>query len=407
MHIARRFTAMAFLAGTIAMNASAQTVTEGRAAGEPVSFASLDGWMQDDQLAALRTFERSCSGPHPSVVAAALAFAEQTRDAAVPRHDPALEPACKALIEAGGASRFDGESARRFFETWFEPVPVVLPGNAPGHVTAYYEPELDGALAPDPNHPAPLYARPVDLVPVGPAKLPSGLPEGLTAARRTPAGLEPYPERAALSDPQGRNGLVPLVWLRNEVDAYFVHIQGSVRVRVADGSTMRLGYAGKNGHPYRSAGRAMIERGLVPEAGMTAEAMKAWLKAHPDLASDILAVNPSYVFFQVIEGLADELGPIGAEGVALTPGRSLAVDPRHIGYGAPVFITADLPTGTAMRTEPFRRLMIAQDTGSAIRGPARGDLFWGTGAQAGEIAGRISHPATFHVLRPRSQPAQR
>lgn len=399
--------ATALLAGVIAMSAPAQAQTSRASAAEPVAYESLAGWGKDNHLAALAAFERSCSGPHPSVVIAALSLAEQTRDATGPRRDPAVGPVCKALMEAGGADRFDAESARRFFEAWFEPFAVGLPDNAPGHVTAYYEPVLDGALERDPDHPAPLFARPDDLVAVDPANKPAEFPENLTAARRMPAGLQPYPDRAALSQPEHQNGLVPLAWLRDEVDAYFVHIQGSVRVRLADGATLRLGYAGKNGLPYRSAGRAMIERGLVPEAGMTAEAMKAWLKANPDLAGDILAVNPSYVFFQVIEGLDDDLGPIGAEGVALTPGRSLAVDPRHIGYGLPVFVTAELPTGPEMANEQFRRLMIAQDTGSAIRGPARGDLFWGTGVEAGEIAGRINHPATFYLLRPRAQPATR
>ena len=392
-----------FAAQALPMNAVA---ADNSAQAEKVAFADLPGWADDDQLAALKALERSCSGPHPSVVEAALLFAEETRDAPGPRRDPALAPVCLALADAGGSAKFGHHSARAFFEAWFEPFRIVPQPSGAGHVTAYYEPVLDGAIERDETHTVPLFARPADLIAVNDANRPAGFPAGLCAARKTEAGLIPYPDRAALNDPENWIGLEPVAWLADPVDAYFVHIQGSVRLRIADGGALRLGFAGKNGHPYRSAGKAMIERGLVPAAGMTSEAMKAWLKANPDIAPDVLGVNPSYIFFRRIEGLADDLGPIGAEGVPLTAGRSLAVDPRHIGYGMPVFIDAELPVGENMSAQPFRHLMIAQDTGSAIRGPARGDLFWGSGEVAGEVAGRINNAADFYVLKPRPAAAQ-
>ena len=383
-----------------------EIVAADNATAEKVAFADIPGWNGDNHLAALQAFERSCSGPHPSVSETALSFAEETRDAPLPRRDVSLEPVCSALAQSGGSGKYDRAAARVFFESWFKPFRITTKVGSEGHVTAYYEPVLDGALKRDEKHTVPLFARPGDLVPITDENRPGGFPAGLAACRQTREGIIPYPDRAELSDPESWAGLEPVAWLADPVDAYFVHIQGSVRLHMADGGSLRLGFAGKNGYPYRSAGKAMIERGLVPAAGMTSEAMKAWLKANPNLAADILNVNPSYVFFRRIEGLADDLGPIGAEGVPLTPKRSLAVDPRHIGYGMPVFVSAELPTGSAMAAEPFHQLMIAQDTGSAIRGPARGDLFWGSGDSAGEVAGRINNAADFFVLKPRPAPAQ-
>ncbi|MFN0265128.1 murein transglycosylase A [Tepidamorphus sp. 3E244] len=364
-------------------------------------FADLPGWTDDDHLAALKAFEQSCTGPHPATIAASADTAEETRGAPKPRRAKSLVRACTALVASGGAGTFDGESARAFFERWFEPVLMTPKGEKAGRVTAYFEPQLAGSVAKTDRFAVPLFALPKDLVSVSSKSRPAGFPENLSAARRTTEGLTPYSDRGALADPEAWESLEPLAWIEDPVDAYFVHIQGSVRLALPDGSALRLGFAGKNGHPYASAGKEMIRRGLVPAAGMSSKAMSDWLKANPEIAPDILAVNPSYIFFRKITGLTDDLGPIGAEGVPLTRGRSLAVDPRHIGYGMPVYVTADLPTGTAAGKEPFRRLMIAQDTGSAIRGPARGDLFWGTGEDAGDIAGRINDPAQFYVLRPR------
>ncbi len=401
--ICRRFLG---LAGMVAVMSSANIQAVQAEPGisyVPVSYADIPGWDADDHAAALAAFARSCEGPHRQDEDATRA-AEASRSSAPPRHDPALERACAALLAAGDVTS-DRDGSRAFFETWFRPHRVVLPDGARGRVTAYYEPVLDGALTRDERFIAPLFALPDDLVIFDPDKRPADAPVGLAAARRTGQGLEPYPDRAALSDPANWAGLEPLVWLENDVDAYFVHIQGSVRVRLADGRSLRLGYAGKNGYPYASAGRVMIERGLVAAAGLTAEAMKTWLKANPDVAPDILAVNRSYVFFRVIEGLAETLGPIGAEGVALTPKRSIAIDPAFMGYGLPLHISADLPTGPSGASEAFQQLMIAQDTGSAIRGPARGDLFWGTGSDAGVAAGGVNHPADFVVLLPRRVPA--
>lgn len=319
--------------GALALPVRIVTVPAAAADLVPVGFSQLPGWRDDDHARALRAFEISCGPLHPSVIEAWLDQAETTRAAPAPRRDGALEPACAALREAGGASAHDGAAARAFFEAWFAPFRV-LPENS-GHVTAYYEPVLAGSRERTDRFTAPLFALPHDLRPLDPQARPPGFPDHLTAARLTPAGPEPYPDRAALSDPRNWEGLEPLAWVEDPVDAYFIHIQGSVRLELRDGTSLRLGYAGKNGHPYRSAGRAMIERGIVPSAGMTAEAMKAWLKQNPDQAKAILAVNPSFVFFREIGAWARTRAPSAPRGCRSVPAAVLrsiratsAMEPR-------------------------------------------------------------------------------
>ncbi|HEX6977888.1 MAG TPA: MltA domain-containing protein, partial [Alphaproteobacteria bacterium] len=192
---------------------------------------------------------------------------------------------------------------------------------------------------------------------------------------------------------EGRN--LELVWVADPIDAFFLHIQGSGRVRLADGSTIRVGYAAQNGHPYLAIGRPLIDRGAIPKDKVSMQSIRAWLAANPDEAERIMWLNASYVFFRELEGE----GPLGAQGVPLTPGRSLAVDRRHIPLGAPIWLDTTLPTEG---TPPFRRLMVAQDTGGAIRGPLRGDVFWGHGSDAAERAGRMRSTGRMWILLPRA-----
>ena len=217
----------------------------------------------------------------------------------------------------------------------------------------------------------------------------------------------PRPGRCACSTaPRSRPGRWPgsgleLVWVDDPVDAFFLQIQGSGRVRLPDGRMLRLGYAGRNAHPYRAIGRSLIARGAIAREAMSMQAIRAWLAAAPpDEAAALLRENPAYVFFRPILDLPAEAGPIGTLGVPLTPGRSLAVDPAHVPLGAPVFIVARDPVdGT-----PLGRLVVAQDTGGAIRGQARGDLFWGWGAAAAARAGLMREAAQVFVLLPRDAP---
>lgn len=377
----------ALVAAAVAGQASADPVVGG-ARLRPAAFADLAGWPDDDHGAAFRTFRRSC----PAVLSGD----------APPR--PAQEPgrlrkACEAAAALGGEP--DGLQARLFFERWFAPFRVVPPSGA-GFLTGYFEPEVEGSAVATPHFTAPLLARPDDLVSLSPGETLPGLDPALQAARRGPEGWEPYPDRAAIE--AGALGALarPLLYLRDPVDVFIIQVQGSARVRLADGRALRVAYAGRNGHPYTSIGRLMVQRGLVPLPEMNLERMTAWLRANPEQGRALMRENRSYVFFRVADELSPEDGPIGGAGVPLTPERSLAVDRTLWAYGLPVWLEGELPRPEGA-PEPLRRLMIAQDTGSAILGPARGDYYFGSGAAAGTRAGLLRHPVGFTVLLPRAE----
>lgn len=259
--------------------------------------------------------------------------------------------------------------ARTFFETNFEPV---LPDPAPGLMTGYYEPVVPGALSRTARFSHPLCRMPQDLFPGR-----TWHTRAEIAADDLTAGLE-------------------IVWLESAIEAFLAQVQGSVSVRLPDGQLLRLGFAGRNGHRYRSIGAELVARGEVPADAISVDAIREWCANHPDRVQDLLDANPSYIFFRVLD-LPEDAGPIGAAGVSLTPEISLAADPGIVPQGAPVWVETDGP-------ECLRRLMIAQDRGAAIKGPSRGDLFFGSGAAAGERAGRIRESARLVTLLPRNTP---
>jgi len=312
---------------------------------------------------------------------------------------PALKAIClKALalptpIAAG--------AARTFFESHFAPFRVE-PDTGSGFLTGYFEPVIAGALQPSARFSAPVLGRPDDLVTLQPGDARGALDPALAAARRTATGLEPYPDRAAiLAGALAGRGLEQL-YLRDEAEVFIVQVQGSARVRLADGGEVRLAYAGRNGHPYSSIGRILIEEGRIPREDMSLERLMGWLRANPADARRVMTANRSYVFFRREDRIDPALGPTGGAGVPLTPGRSLAVDRGIWPYGLPVFIASDIAT---LPTDEgaLRRTMIAQDTGSAIVGPARADYFWGSGEVAGQRAGVTRHALDFTVLWPRGK----
>ncbi|MEM8876327.1 MAG: MltA domain-containing protein [Pseudomonadota bacterium] len=386
---------MAFTAG-IAMTdvAGAQTL-------RPVSFADIPGWLEDNQHQALLAFSRSCEGPPPAIRQDwdAHRLAEESRGVETGGFEPRPELRAVCLAWRAQKSSTD-DDARALFERHFVPHEVV-PADGQRKVTGYFEPLLPGSRERTERFRYPLYEKPDGLVALNNSNRPRGFSADIQAALQTTEGLIVPPDRRAIEQGDHDLDLTPLVWLDDPVELYFVHIQGSARIALQDETTMRLGYAGKNGHPYASIGREIVRRELMALETITAESLKDWLRDNPELAAEIFPVNPSYIFFREIRGLAEEGGPIGAEGIPLTEGRTLAVDPRFHRYGTPVFVSADLPMLPAGDVRPFRRLMIAQDTGSAIRGPVRGDIFAGTGAEAGLWAGMINHPARFFVLLPR------
>lgn len=343
----------------------------------PLAFEALPGWAADDHAAAFAAFCRSAR--HHSGAAPAL------RQGLPP--DPTLIAVFeKALTWTG--------SPRAFFEFCFQPFAIIPPAAPDGFVTGYYEPELQGSLAPHPDFPVPVLARPPELVTVPQGETPPApLEPSLQSYIQTGSGPQPAPTRADIEDgAYGGRGL-EIAWLRDRVDLFFMHVQGSARLITPEGRVARLVYAGRNGHPYTSIGKVIVEEGHLPLAEASLGPLKEWLRRNPGEGRRIMRLNRSSIFFSVDDTLDPADGPIGAAGHPLIPDRSIAVDRTLWPYGLPFFIAADLDT-------PVRRLCIAQDTGSAIIGPARADLFFGSGETAGLRAGVVRHRASMIVLWP-------
>ena len=294
----------------------------------------------------------------------------------------------------------DAALRQRFFETRFRPVRVANNDRTEGLFTGYFEATLDGSRRRYGDYQVPLHRRPADLVAVDLGRFRADLKGRRIAGRVDGGALVPYPDRAAIESGALVEPDLVLLWVDDPVDAFFLHIQGSGVVRLDDGATVRIGYAGQNGRPYLAIGGPLIASGAIPRERMSMQAIRDWLADHPDEAAAMMRRNPSYVFFRELAGE----GPLGAQGVVLTPGRSLAVDRKWHALGVPVWFDGTAPDpagGTADARMSLRRLMVTQDTGGAIRGPVRGDVFWGNGARAAAIAGRMKHPGRFWLLLPK------
>jgi membrane-bound lytic murein transglycosylase A len=340
-------------------------------------FADLPGWQRDDQSAALAALLQSC--PVLLRGAGAADWQEPCAEAAtVPQNDPA--------------------SARAFFERDFVPFRATDNGDATGLFTGYYEAELHGALQPGGRYTVPLYRRPADLVSVDLGQFRPEWRGRRIAGKVVGARLEPYATRADIEAGALAGRQLELLWVDDPVDAFFLAVQGSGRVVLPNGQVLRVAYDGDNGRPYVSIGKVLTEMG-VPASEITMPFLRQWIRAHPDQAQGLMDRNPSYVFFKLMTGP----GPYGAQGVVLSPGRSLAVDPAFVAYGLPIWVdTADptLPSGR------LQRLMVAQDTGGAIRGPVRGDIFFGYGEAAADHAGVLKGAGSWWLLLPRMMAAR-
>ncbi|WP_442755474.1 murein transglycosylase A [Methylocystis sp. JAN1] len=355
---------------------------------EPIPFGAIAGFDADDLDAAFSAFRRS----------AAHLVSGAGEQRAARRPSPGLTAAARAALSGD----IDGHA---FFRRRFQPWRL----RKKGFVTAYYEPEVEARLAPEPGFGTPALSRPPDLVTLNDSPLSAATGETLTSARRLPDGaLTSYPTRRAIEEEGAATGSVPIAYLSDPVELFLMQVQGSARLRLPDGKTAALTYDGRNGWPYTSIGRLMIERGLAPESEMSLEKLKATLRkmgVGPDQPGRrLMQENRSYVFFSLDDSDDRRLGPIGGEGVALTPLRSIAVDRSIWSYGLPFWIATRVPWVSEAETG-FERLMIAQDTGSAIVGEARADLFFGAGARAGSLAGRVRHIADFIVFLPREEAA--
>lgn len=311
------------------------------APAQMLDFKALEGWEDDDHRAGLAAFLETCDK----------------------LTDPDWRPICAFAADAGASDA----SAKSFFELFFKPVII---GTPPALFTGYYEPELNGALTRSTRFAYPIYRKPPELT------------DGQT-----------YLDRNAIEAGALRGRGLELAWLEDPVEVYFLHIQGSGRIRLPDGSMMRVGYAGKNGHPYRSIGAEMVRLGSHTADQLSAQEIKSWVRRSGSAGSAMLNHNPSYVFFRQLENLPDDKGPIGAIGRSITSLRSVAIDPDYTPLGAPVWIEKD-------GVDPLRRLMVAQDTGGAIKGMQRADIFYGTGDAAGEAAGAVKDGGRLIVLLP-------
>ncbi|SMY07202.1 murein transglycosylase A [Flavimaricola marinus] len=316
-------------------------VWTGNAVAEPkitlLEFEQLSGWAEDDPSEALAAFSVTCGDMR--------------------RQD--WQSLCAIAKEA--------DDARSFFELFFKP--VLIEDDEPALFTGYFEPELPGSRSPDARFRYPLYAVPSDM-PEGPWLTRQEIDEGALAGQ----GLE-------------------IAWLEDPVDLFFLQVQGSGRVRLSDGSMLRVGYGGFNGHLYSSIGAELVARGIYEWHQVSADVIRSWVARNPDEGQALLWTNPSYVFFREVSEVPAELGPLGAMNRSITTLRTVAVDPAFVPLGAPVWIEKAGET-------PMNRLMIAQDTGSAIKGAQRADIFFGTGREAGRQAGRIRDPGRMVVLMP-------
>ncbi|MDX8521017.1 murein transglycosylase A [Mesorhizobium dulcispinae] len=350
------------------------------------SFGDLPGWGEDDHLDAFTAFKRS-------------ALYVPTKPYRTGSLGVDFDAFAGAYAEARSVSPANLSEARSFFERHFVPALVTPENNGAGLVTGFYEPEVEASPVRSERFTVPLLSRPADLIDIDDKNRPAGMDPYLAFARDMPAGPAEYFDRGAIERGALAARNLEIAWLADKVDAFFIHVQGAARLKMTDGRLCRVTYAAKSGQRFTGPGRILSELGEIPLEKVTMQSIRAWFKAHPDRDDEILWQNRSYIFFREAPVDDPALGPIAAAKVPLTPGRSVAVDRLLHTFGTPFYI--DAPTLTAFDQKPFRRLMIAQDTGSAITGPARGDLFAGSGDAAGEIAGVVRNAADFYALVPR------
>jgi membrane-bound lytic murein transglycosylase A len=337
---------------------------------ELLGFSTLEGWTDDDHAVAFDTFLKSCR---------AILNGTRAMRSARPFYG-ALFKVCERAVAAG---QLDRDQARAFFENNFKPVRVTPAGQTAGFFTGYYETEVDGSRFPSDEYTVPIYAAPVETV------------------RRHQSKVFANLDRTRIEDGALVGKELEICYIKNPVDAFFAQIQGSTRVKLDNGKLLRLNYIASNGMPYTPVGKFLIDRGIVSKEEMSMDKIRDFMEANPDEGRELRRKNRSFVFFQETPlDTHDEC--IGAQGVPLTPGRSLAVDKRIHIYGTPVWIDAELPIDSEKPETKFRRLLFAQDTGSAIVGPARADIYFGHGEEISHIAGRIKQNGQFVMLAPQN-----
>ncbi len=338
----------------------------------PVAWDEVDGWLRDQHGPALETFQKSCQ-----------TLIRRIRWQLVCEEALKIEPV-------------ENQAAKEFFETFFQPHQVRNEdGSVEGLITGYYGPELPGSRVRTEKYKYPLYAQPDDLLIVDLDEIYPELNNYRLRGRVVGNRVVPYFNRESIDN--GENPLQghELFWVEDPVELFFLHIQGSGRIRLPDGELVMVNYANQNGHRYRSIGKLLLQRNAMTRNQMSMQNIARWVREHPEAGKQLLSENPSYVFFRELS--AEYTSPPGALGIPLTAERSIAVDPRTIPLGAPVFLATSIP-GTE---QPLQQLMVAQDTGGAIKGRVRADFFWGMGEAAGQIAGRMKQDGRLWLLLPK------
>ena len=355
----------------------------------PLAWGDITGWREDDHLAAYKAFRISCQP-----IAAQNGPPADSKALGTSLRDP-----CRI---ARGLDLSEGAKAKAFFEENFLPLRISRLGEGEGFVTGYYEPIIEGSRTENEIYNVPIYRRPSNLFVKGQTQASVGLPnKGAVYRKIGRRKLVPYYDRAEIEDGKIEGRGLEIAYLKNQTDLLFAQIQGSARVELPDGSMARINYDAHNGYPYTPVGRILIDRGIIPREQMSMQKIREWMEQNPDGANELRRANRSYVFFREVN-LSEKDEAVGAQGVPLTAGRSIAVDKGLHVYGTPFFIEGELPIESERAKTPFRRLMIAQDTGSAIVGPARADLYFGAGAEAGRVAGRLKNNARFVMLVPKA-----
>ena len=341
---------------------------------QPANWSDLPGWSDDDVAAAWPAFMASCRG------------------VASKPHGPSWKRVCDLARAADGKP---GHDPRRFFESQLKPYAIqAADGNASGLVTGYYEPLLRGSRTRAIGFEQPVRGVPDDLLTVDLSAVFPELKDKRVRGRLVGNKVVPYWSRGEIAARGDKLPAPTLLYVDDAVELFFLQVQGSGRVKLADGTMTRLNYADQNGYPYQSIGRVLVDRGELKLEEASMQGIQAWARANPGRLDELLNNNPSYVFFREAPNSKD--GPVGALGVPLTNERSIAVDPRSVPLGAPVFLATTRPNSS----KPLNRLMLAQDTGSAIKGAVRADFFWGFGKEAGEQAGRMKQAGRMWLLLP-------
>lgn len=353
------------------------------------SFAKLPGWQSTQALPSLRTFQLSCRQvlkQDPSRSMGNRWLALQAKD---------WQPVCAAATALQTQSE---KTAKNFFETWFQPMEFKKNHALTGLFTGYYLPAIDASLTQSRDYPVPIYGVPNNLIQIKLTDFDPELPARQLVGRLKNKRLLPFYSREEIDQGALVNVAPVIAYVRNPIDRLLIEIQGSATLNFTDGTQLSLGYAAKNGLPYTAIGRILIQRNILPASKVSIQSIRAYLESHPEEQANIIHKNRSFVFFQILE----KKGAFGTQGTQLTQGYSLAVDPEWVPLGAPVWLSTTYPDPHSDAQHPLHRLMIAQDTGGAIRGTVRGDVYWGNGEDAAAIAGKMKSKGQYWLLIPKA-----